>query len=80
MFTDFSLLTAQSELHRKELLAEADNYRLARLAASLRRRARRGATPPTDPPEARRSGGAPVAHPGSAVRNHEAERRYAVPR
>jgi len=81
MFTDFSLLTAQSELHRKELLAEADSYRLARLASSLRRR-RQAATPPTDPPEPRRSAGgpAPVADAGSADGNHDAERRCAVSR
>ncbi|MFD1528896.1 hypothetical protein [Pseudonocardia aurantiaca] len=82
MFTDFSLLTAQSELHRKELLAEADNYRLARLASSLRRR-RPVATPPTDPPEPRRRAGGPAAaaaDAGSADGNHDAERRSAVSR
>jgi hypothetical protein len=82
MFTDFSLLIAQSDLHRKELLAEADNYRLARLASSLRKRSPRGMTPPADPPEPRRSDGGPVpaARPGSAGGNCDAERRYAVSR
>jgi hypothetical protein len=74
MFTDFSLLTAQSELHRKELLADADNYRLARLASSLRQRRPRRTTPPVEPPEPPRN------RPDSADGNHDAERRYAVPR
>jgi hypothetical protein len=77
MFTDFSQLIAQSELHRKELLADADNHRLVKLATSLRRQAARAASrdtpPPTDPPEPRRVD-------GSADSNSRGERRYAVSR
>ena len=82
MFTDFSFLTARSELHRKELLAEADNYRLARLASSFRRRRPRATTGPADPPAPRPGDGgpAPAARPVSAVGNIAADRRYAVPR
>ncbi|OLT11492.1 hypothetical protein BJF78_04870 [Pseudonocardia sp. CNS-139] len=73
MFTDFSQLVAQSELHRKELLADADNYRLARLAGALRHRSReeQEAPPPDDPPE---------SAPASAHSNNHSDRRYAVSR
>jgi hypothetical protein len=77
MFTDFTQLIAQSELHRKELLADADNHRLVKLATSLRRRAARAASqdtqPPADPPEPRRVD-------GLAESNFDGERRYAVSR
>lgn len=73
MFTDFSQLVAQSELHRKELQADADNYRLAKLAMSLRRRPSRETRPPADPPEPRK---ADDPAPG----NNSGEREYAVSR
>ena len=81
MFSDLGTLVARSELHRQELMAEAENYRLARLASSLRRRRPRVATQPTDPPEPpRNDGGRSAAPSGSAERNHAAERRYTVSR
>ena len=64
MFIDFSHLSTQSESHRADLLADAENFRLARLASRGRRSTPRGDPPPPVPP----------------ARNHEAERRYAVSR
>ncbi|GAA5130049.1 hypothetical protein [Pseudonocardia adelaidensis] len=67
MFVDIPHLSVESEAHRAALLADAENYRLARLVRQARRRRRE--TPRSDP------------HPtGPAVRNDEAERRYAVSR
>jgi hypothetical protein len=67
MFTDFASLSAQSEHHRADLLADAENFRLARLVRLARRRRRE--TPRSHPPQ-----------PDPASRNHSAEHRYAVPR
>lgn len=50
MFTDFTQLSARSEHRRQDLLADAANYRLARLARAARR-ARHTVKPATDPPE-----------------------------
>jgi hypothetical protein len=68
MFADFANLSTQSERHRAELLADAENFRLARLVRRAARRRRRE-TPQGDPPE----------H-GPAPRNDHAERRYAMSR
>jgi hypothetical protein len=73
MLIDISHLSAQSEHHRAELLADAENFRLARLVRKAGRRRRRN-TPRSDPPESDRS------ERSSAQRNDEAERRYAVSR
>jgi hypothetical protein len=67
MFTDLTTLSAQSEHHRAELLADAENFRLARLVRQARRRRRE--TPRSDPPQ-----------PGPEPRNDGAERRYAMSR
>ncbi|QYN35148.1 hypothetical protein K1T35_43595 [Pseudonocardia sp. DSM 110487] len=67
MFTDLSSLSAQSEHHRAELLADAENFRLARLVRQARRR--RPETPRSHPPQ-----------PDPSSRNDSAERRYAVSR
>jgi hypothetical protein len=64
MFADYSHIAAESERHRAELIADAENFRLARLASRGRRSTPRGDPPPPVPP----------------ARNHEAERRYAVSR
>jgi hypothetical protein len=85
MFSDLSTLVARSELHRRELMAEAENYRLARLASSLRRRRPRVTTQPADPPEPPRNDAGHSAAPSesasqSADREHDADRRYAVSR
>ncbi|GAA0934020.1 hypothetical protein [Pseudonocardia zijingensis] len=66
MFIDYNHLTAESELRRAALLADAENYRLARLA----RRARSVRVEP--------SRGDPPAR--ATADNDEAERRYAVSR
>ena len=71
MFTDISHVSFESEARRAALLADAENFRLARLVRRARRRRRE--TPPGGP-----------RHPGTAigdvVGNDEAERRYAVSR
>ena len=68
MFVDLANLSARSEDHRAALLADAENFRLARLVRQARR-LRRRETPRSDPPQ-----------PGPAQRNDDAERRYAVSR
>jgi hypothetical protein len=67
VFIDISHVSTESETRRAALLADAENYRLARLVRQARRRRRE--TPRGGPP-----------HPDPAVRNDEAERRYAVSR
>ena len=71
MFID--ILSTESERHRAELLADAENFRLARLVRKTGRRRRRN-TPASDPPRPDRSGST------DARRNDDAERRYAVSR
>lgn len=71
MLIDIARLTTESESHRAALLADAENYRLARLA---RRARRRRDTPRGDPPRPDR------AEPNRTPRSDEAERRYAVSR
>jgi hypothetical protein len=66
MLIDISLMATESESRRAALLADAENYRLARL---VRRARRLRDTPRSDPPQ-----------PDGAPRNDEAERRYAVSR
>jgi hypothetical protein len=77
MFTEFTQLTTQSDHRRQDLLADAANFRLAKLAKAGRR-ARRTVTPPTDPPD--QQADRDFAQGGSAQRNDEAERRYPVSR
>ena len=67
MLIDISHLSTESESHRAALLADAENYRLARLARRAARRRRD--MPRSDPPQ----------H-GAAPLNDDAERRYAVSR
>jgi hypothetical protein len=77
MLIDISHLSTQSEHHRAELLADAENFRLARLVRKAGRRRRRN-TPRSDPPQ---QADAPDRYGRSgAQRNDEAERRYAVSR
>jgi hypothetical protein len=73
MFIDATSASALASDHRRALLADADNFRLARLVRSARRLARR-APPPPRPPEPDR------APRDGAHRNDDADRRYAVPR
>jgi hypothetical protein len=77
MLIDISHLSTQSEHHRAELLADAENFRLARLVRKAGRRRRRN-TPRSDPPQqadARDRSGRSSAH-----RNDEADRRCVVSR
>jgi hypothetical protein len=73
MLIDIALLTTEAEHRRADLLADAENYRLARLVRQARRR-RRVDTPQGDPPQPDRSGRT------GARSNDDAERRYAVSR
>jgi hypothetical protein len=68
MLIDISHLSAESEHRRAALLADAENFRLARLVRKAGRRRRRD-VPRSDPPQ-----------PDPAPRNDEAERRCAVSR
>jgi hypothetical protein len=67
MFADFANMSAQADHHRAELLADAENFRLARLVRRTARLRRDAA--PSHPPQ-----------PGPAPRNDNAERRYAMSR
>lgn len=76
MFTDTPFLSSGADLRHRELLAEADRFRLAKLARTARREARavarrRAATPRPIP--------VPAA-PSREAGNVDAERRYPVPR
>ncbi|OZM80478.1 hypothetical protein [Pseudonocardia sp. MH-G8] len=74
MFTDASTLSVQSESHRADLLADAENFRLARLVRRAGRRGRASPVPEPAPP------GPDRPERTVAPRNDDAERRYAVPR
>ena len=71
MFTDVPFLSVSADLRRRELLAEAEQYRLGRLARAARRAARRRAA---DPPRPR---GGP---PRRTAPETTADRRALVPR
>ncbi len=74
MFTDAPYLIASTDLRHRELLADAENHRLAKLARTARRMARATQRPAEPrPPEVR-----PPAT--SADREIDADRRYLVPR
>lgn len=67
MLIDISYLAAESENRRAALLADAENFRLARLVRRAARRRRD--TPRSDPPQ-----------PDRAPRNDDADRRCVVSR
>lgn len=75
MFTDTPFLSFSADLRYRELLAEADRFRLSKLAKAARREARaarrRAPTPRPIP--------VPAA-PRREAGNVDAERRYPVPR
>ena len=81
MLIDISHLSAESDHRRTTLIADAENFRLTRLARAARRARSRDATPRSVPREHRRW---PTLHPialrAGTRRNDEAERRCAVPR
>ncbi|WP_219412811.1 hypothetical protein [Pseudonocardia nigra] len=81
MFIDLVHGVTAAEHHRLALMADADNFRLARLAKAARRRARR-ATPPAEPPGPSQHVSPPGLRPeqNDAPRNNDADRRYAVSR
>jgi len=72
-----NIFSTEAEHHRAELLADAENFRLARLVRQARRRRRN--TPASDPPRRDRSGSDRSGRT-DARRNDDAERRYAVSR
>jgi hypothetical protein len=78
MLIDISHLSTQSEHHRAALLADAENFRLARLVRKAGRRRRRD-TPRSDPPQPDRSEPDRYGR-SSAQRNDDAECRCAVSR
>ncbi|MBW0128036.1 hypothetical protein [Pseudonocardia oceani] len=80
MFFDPSHLSLTADLRHRELLAEAEQFRLGRLARAARRAARRRPAPPDlpappDPPTHGTAAPAP-----SALRGTPGERRTLVPR
>jgi hypothetical protein len=77
MLIDLSYLAARSEYHRAELLADAEVFRLARLARRANRRRRR-ATPASGPPQETPTADRHELTP--ATGDDASERRYAVPR
>jgi hypothetical protein len=81
MLIGFSYLSVESDHHRRALVADADGYRLARLARSARRRGRGWRLPTRSPePPARDRAAADRDEQTPAQRNDDAERRYAVSR
>jgi hypothetical protein len=78
MLIEISHLATEAEQRRAALLADAENFRLARLARKARRRRLRD-TPRSDPPQPDRSGSDRSGRT-DARRNDDAERRYPVPR
>jgi hypothetical protein len=68
MFLNSTFSAIEADAHRQALIADADNFRLAKLVRAARRRARKAARPPLPPddvvPEAKTT----------------EERRYAVSR
>jgi hypothetical protein len=82
MLIDIPHLSAESDHRRAAMLADAENFRLVRLARAARRARNRIVTPPTDPPRTPQEADAAPdrsEHTGSP-RNDDAERRYAVSR
>jgi hypothetical protein len=82
MLIDFSHLSTEADHRRQAMLADAENFRLAKLVKTAQRRAHHPVTPPAEPPRPREgvSGRRDRARRDPAQRNDDAERRYAVPR
>jgi hypothetical protein len=76
MFIDISHLSARSEHHRAALLADAENFRLARQARRARRRGEMPRSHPPQPPEP--STGTPG--PDAVRRDADTQSTYAVAR
>ncbi len=68
MFLNSTFSGIEAEAHRQSLIADAENYRLAKLVRTARRRARKAARPPLPPDDV------------IPQRNVDEERRYAVSR
>jgi hypothetical protein len=75
-------VSARSDQRRATLLADAENFRLARLARAARRARNRVVTPPTDRPRTPPVAAAAPDRPErtGCPRDDDAERRYAVSR
>ena len=75
---------ADADHHRRTLLADAERFRLAKLAKAARRRAVAAGTPPVDPPRPPEPEPEPVAddraEPNRAHGNDGANRRYSMSR
>lgn len=88
MFTDMAFATTEAGHRRRTLLADAENFRLARLArrtATGRRAARGAIRPDPGPTSSRPVAVRPADHrppePVRAARNAvDADGRYAMPR
>jgi hypothetical protein len=82
MLINLSHSFAEADHHRRSLLADAERFRLAKLAKAARRRAAAAGTPPVDPP--RPPEPEPVAddraEPNRARSNDDANRRYSMSR
>ncbi len=73
---------ADADHHRRTLLADAERFRLAKLAKAARRRAVAAGTPPVDPPRPPEREPVPDdrAEPNRAHGNDGANRRYSMSR
>ena len=75
MFLLSSFSAVESDIHRNQLLAEAEEHRLAKLVRTARKRATRHNAPPARPPVETSRPQTPRPQ-----QNSEADRRYAVSR
>jgi hypothetical protein len=68
MFLNSTFSSIEADAHRQALMADAENFRLAKLVRAARRQARKAARPPLPPDDV------------SPEQNPAEERRYAVSR
>jgi hypothetical protein len=82
MLINLSHSLADADHHRRSLLADAENFRLAKLAKAARRRAVAAGTPAVDPPRPPEPEAAADdrAEPNRAHGNEGANRRYSMSR
>ncbi|HEY4418598.1 MAG TPA: hypothetical protein VGN22_03730 [Pseudonocardia sp.] len=71
---------AEADHRRRTLLAEAERFRLAKLAKAARRQAVAARTPPVDPPPEPEAVADDRARPNRAHRNDGANRQYSMSR
>jgi hypothetical protein len=82
MLINLSHSLADADHHRRTLLADAERFRLAKLAKAARRRAVAAGTPPVDPPRPPQPEAAADdrAEPNRAHGNDGANRRHSMSR